>query len=91
MDECKKLEKHLSLLRDEYSKLQTKLVEYERKYENLAATLGSDSDNLEQADHLVENSFVNRLLKKVADLFEKDLYRLGLHNSCLFRIVAFID
>lgn len=65
--EIKKLEKHLALLREEYVKIQTRMIEYERKYETLAASVGDAN--------LSDKSFVNRLLKKVADLFEKDLYR----------------
>ncbi|XP_064612506.1 rabankyrin-5-like [Liolophura sinensis] len=62
--EVVKLRNHLSLLREEYVKLQNKLAEVERKYQLSAATSGQlDDDN-----------FVARLLKTVADLFNKAKY-----------------
>ena len=60
-----KLEKHLKLLRQEYVKLQNKMVEMEQKYSLAAAAAGQ----------VGENTFVSRLLKTVAELFDKDLYR----------------
>ncbi|EDO27909.1 predicted protein, partial [Nematostella vectensis] len=59
-----KLERHLGLLREEYVKLQNKLVEMEHKYSIAKASAGQGE----------ENSFVSRLLKTVADLYDKDLY-----------------
>ena len=65
MDEVGKLKKHLSLLRDEYVKLQTKSSEIERKYNLLVASTGGVVE---------DNSFVSKLLKTVAGLFDKELY-----------------
>ena len=62
-----KLERHLSLLRQEYVKLQNRLVELEQKYSVAVATSGQLGDQ--------ENTFVIRLLKTVSELFDKDLYR----------------
>lgn len=60
-----KLRNHLSLLREEYVKLQNKLAEVERKYQLSAATSGQ----------LEDDNFVARLLRTVADLFNKAKYR----------------
>jgi hypothetical protein len=60
-----KLERHLSLLREEYVKLQNKMIDMEQKYSVAIASSGK----------INENTFVSRLLKTVADLFDKDLYR----------------
>lgn len=62
-----KLERHLSLLRQEYVKLQNKLVDLEQKYSVAVAASGQTGEH--------ENTFVSRLLKTVAELFDKDLYR----------------
>ncbi|XP_035691517.1 rabankyrin-5-like [Branchiostoma floridae] len=62
--EVEKLQRHLSLLRQEYVKLQNKLAEVEQKYNAAAAASGD----------LGEDSFVARLLKTVAELFDKELY-----------------
>ena len=71
-----KLERHLSLLRQEYVKLQNKLVDLEQKYSVAVAASGQTGEH--------ENTFVSRLLKTVAELFDKDLYRCkGLFHSCL--------
>ena len=60
-----KLQTHLRLLREEYVKLQTRLSTLEKEHQVVLAAGGStDADN-----------FVSRLLKTVADLFEKELYR----------------
>ena len=66
MDEVDKLKRHLSLLRDEYVKLQTKHSDLERKYSiQVASKGGSDLD---------ENSFIMRLLKTVSSLFDRETY-----------------
>ena len=62
-----KLERHLSLLRQEYVKLQNKHIELEQKYSLAVAASGQTGEH--------ENTFVSRLLKTVAELFDKDLYR----------------
>ena len=70
-----KLERHLSLLRQEYVKLQNKLVDLEQKYSVAVAASGQTGEH--------ENTFVSRLLKTVAELFDKDLYRYkGLFQLC---------
>ncbi|GIY51529.1 rabankyrin-5 [Caerostris extrusa] len=63
-DEKSKLERHLTLLREEYVKLQARLAESEKKYSIAAAQIGNVSGD----------SFIVRLLKTVADLFDKELY-----------------
>uniref|UniRef100_A0A2R5LJ33 Ankyrin repeat and fyve domain-containing protein 1 n=1 Tax=Ornithodoros turicata TaxID=34597 RepID=A0A2R5LJ33_9ACAR len=63
-EEVVKLQRHLSLLREEYVKLQTRLADVEKKYNVAAATSGNVDDN----------SFVARLLKTVASLFDQELY-----------------
>ena len=63
-----KLERHLSLLRQEYVKLQNRLIDVEKKYSLAVAASGQTT-----GEH--ENTFVNRLLKTVAELYDKDLYR----------------
>lgn len=63
-----KLERHLSLLRQEYVKLQNKLVDLEQKYSVAVAASGQTGEHS-------DNTFVSRLLKTVAELFDKDLYR----------------
>ena len=60
-----KLERHLSLLRQEYVKLQSRMVELEQKYSIAAAKAGQVGND----------TFVSRLLRTVAELFDKDLYR----------------
>lgn len=64
MEDADKLKKHLSLLRDEYVKLQAKHGELERKYNVIVAAKGGD----------VEDCFVSKLLKTVGNLFDKEEY-----------------
>lgn len=64
--EIQKLQTHLRLLREEYVKLQTRFADLEKDHQVALASLGS----------VGEDNFVSRLLKTVADLFEKELYRL---------------
>ncbi|KAJ7374075.1 Ankyrin repeat and FYVE domain-containing protein 1 [Desmophyllum pertusum] len=54
-----KLERHLSLLRQEYVKLQNKLVDLEQKYSVAVATSGQTGEH--------DNTFVSRLLRTVSD------------------------
>ena len=63
--EVTKLQQHLSLLKEEYVKLQRRYQELEQRYAVAAATAG-DVD---------ENSFVARLLHTVAGLYDHELYR----------------
>ncbi|XP_046578318.1 rabankyrin-5-like [Haliotis rubra] len=62
--EVAKLQNHLSLLREEYVKLQNKYADLERKYQVAVAGSGAGA----------QDTFVSRLLKLVADLFDKDQY-----------------
>lgn len=62
--EVDKLRKHLSLLREQYTKLQAKNTEIEKRYNLLSASKGD----------LSGDTFVCRLLKTVANLFDKDDY-----------------
>nr|XP_037289089.1 LOW QUALITY PROTEIN: rabankyrin-5-like [Rhipicephalus microplus] len=59
-----KLQRHLSLLREEYVKLQARCADVERKY-NVAVAASGNADS---------DSFVSRLLKTVASLFDQELY-----------------
>ncbi|KAL3858016.1 hypothetical protein ACJMK2_012632 [Sinanodonta woodiana] len=59
-----KLQNHLRLLREEYVKLQKRLAEVEKKYQIAMASSGQGE----------ENCFVARLIKIIADLFNKELY-----------------
>ena len=68
-----KLERHLSLLRQEYVKLQNKHVDLEQKYSIAVAASGKTGEH--------DNTFVSRLLKTVAELFDKDLYRCGIAKT----------
>lgn len=62
--ETVKLQQHLDLLREQYVKLQQRHADLEQKYARLLATSGTVGP-----DH-----FVSRLLKVVADLYDKSLY-----------------
>lgn len=64
--EVEKLQAYLRLLREEYVKLQRRLVEAEKSYQ--VAVAGSP-------DARDSSGFVTRLLKTVADLYAKELYR----------------
>ena len=68
-----KLERHLSLLRQEYVKLQNKLIDLEQKYSLAVAASGQTGEH--------DNTFVSKLLKTVAELFDKDLYSCLLYTS----------
>lgn len=63
-NEVTKLQQHLALLKEEYSKLQNQCTEWERKY-NLAAASAGD---------LSETSFVARLLLTVSSLYGRETY-----------------
>lgn len=62
-----KLEKHLKLLKEEYTKLQKSYAELERKYSKVAAASG-DSDLAEFS------SFSSRLAMTVATLYGRKTY-----------------
>ncbi|XP_050520840.1 rabankyrin-5 isoform X2 [Daktulosphaira vitifoliae] len=59
-----KQQQHLSLLKEEYVKLQAYCNDLEKKYATLAATYGDCNDK----------SFVSRLLKTVTTLYNNTLY-----------------
>ncbi len=63
--EVPKLQAHLKLLRQEYVKLQKHCSDLEKKYQVALASGGQ----------VEEDNFVSRLLRIVADLFDKELYR----------------
>jgi len=65
------LQTHLSLLREEYVKLQRRLVDVEKQHQ-LATAGRQDCDNTD--------GFVSRLLKIVSDLYGKELYRFVYKN-----------
>ena len=65
--ELHKAQNHLSLLRQEYVKLQNKYVELEQKYNLLVVQTGGGE--------FEKDSFVARLLNSVAELYDKELYR----------------
>ena len=64
LGEIGKLQQHLVLLRDEYVKLQQRYKTLEKNYNILNVTSKLDQD-----------SFICRLLKTVAELFNRELYR----------------
>ncbi|GFN77456.1 ankyrin repeat and fyve domain-containing protein 1 [Plakobranchus ocellatus] len=65
-DEVLKLQSHLSLLREEYVKLQNKLANTERKCQVALAQAGVNGE--------AQDGFVSRLLKFISDLFDKEQY-----------------
>lgn len=69
-EEVQKLQKHLALLRQEYVKMQQKLVETERRCSVLAAQASLPGSVSQASD-----SFISRLLAIVADLFQQEQYR----------------
>lgn len=69
-----KQQQHLSLLKDEYVKLQAYCNELEKKHATLAATYGDCNDK----------SFVSRLLKTVTTLYNNTLYRYILYVCKLY-------
>lgn len=72
-----KMKSHLDLLRDEYSQLQTKFVELQRRYDLLAASkrLTSESEDINKNDDESASGFIQKLVSVVSQLYEKDLYR----------------
>ena len=63
--EVSKLQTHLSLLREEYVKLQKQLADVNKKYEVALAAAGSTN----------EDNFVSRLLNTISSLYNNELYR----------------
>ncbi len=64
-DEVTKLQQHLSLLRAEYVKLQSRQHELERALATCPTTAADGN----------ESSFASRLLETVAGLFNQESYR----------------
>ncbi|KAI1231928.1 hypothetical protein IHE44_0007570 [Lamprotornis superbus] len=64
-EEVAKLEKHLMLLRQEYVKLQKKLVDTERRCNVLAVEANQDN---------ASDTFISRLLTIVAELYQQEQY-----------------
>lgn len=63
-----KLEKHLKLLKEEYTKLQKNYAELERKYSKAAASTGENDVSGEFS------SFISRLVMTVATLYGRTTY-----------------
>lgn len=72
-----KQQQHLSLLKEEYVKLQAYCNELEKKHATLAATYGDCNDK----------SFVSRLLKTVTTLYNNTLYRYHLTFIYLNKLI----
>lgn len=72
--EVAKLKNHLSLLREEYVKLQGKYNELERKYSIAVAAGASGDGGGDGASAHDSDTFVSKLLNTVANLFDKDDY-----------------
>ena len=81
--EVVKLQKHLALLREEYVKLQNKHTELERKYNLLNSIAGTNKIDVNS------DSYITRLLRTIADLFDKDLYS-DLCQCFLFNIYVIV-
>ncbi|XP_076453246.1 rabankyrin-5-like [Babylonia areolata] len=64
-NEVSKLQNHLSLLREEYVKLQNRFADLERRYQVAVAGSGEGDS---------EGSFVTRLLRIISDLYDKEQY-----------------
>lgn len=69
-EEVQKLQKHLALLRQEYVKMQQKLVETERRCSVLAAQASLPGSTSQASD-----TFISRLLAIVAGLYQQEQYR----------------
>lgn len=65
-----KLQKHLTLLRQEYVKMQQKLADTERRCAMLAAQAPSQSS----VGQTAADTFISRLLEIVADLYQQQQY-----------------
>lgn len=72
-EEVAKLQKHLSLLRQEYVKMQQKLADTERRCAVLAAQTSTPGSSSPAA----ADTFISRLLDIVANLYQQEQYRWG--------------
>lgn len=72
-EEVAKLQKHLSLLRQEYVKMQQKLADTERRCAVLAAQTSGPASSCPAA----ADTFISRLLDIVANLYQQEQYRWG--------------
>lgn len=68
-----KLQKHLTLLRQEYVKMQQKLADTER----CCAVLAAQTSGQGSAAPTSSDTFISRLLEIVADLYQQEQYRSG--------------
>lgn len=66
-----KLQKHLALLRQEYVKMQQKLVDTERR----CAVLAAENSVQGSPSSAAADTFVSRLLDFVANLYQQEHYR----------------
>ncbi|XP_060532687.1 rabankyrin-5 isoform X2 [Cylas formicarius] len=66
--EVVKLQQHLALLKQEYSKLQNKYRDLESRYTYIAATNG------DSVDSDISNSFASRLVNTISQLYNSELY-----------------
>jgi hypothetical protein len=66
-----KLQLRLQLLREEYVKLQSRLAEVERENAILVATSSANKNGQTYSG----KNFVSEILKKIAELFNQQVYR----------------
>ena len=74
LDELKKANQHLALLREQYVKLQLEHAELQRAYASLKAMQGDDEDKSNINDH-VDQSLASGLLKLTKIVYGKQLFR----------------
>lgn len=85
-----KLQKHLTLLREEYVKLQNKYTELERKYNVVSSIANHNNQNPHQDP---ADNYISRLLKTISELFDKDLYsdlKIVLNNGAELKAHKFV-
>ncbi|KAK7925651.1 hypothetical protein WMY93_007961 [Mugilogobius chulae] len=74
-EEVAKLQKHLTLLRQEYVKMQQKLADTERRCAVLAAQASGQGSAVQgSAGQTSADTFISRLLEIVADLYRQEQY-----------------
>lgn len=70
-EEVAKLQKHLTLLRQEYVKMQQRLADTERR----CAVLAAQASGQGSSGPTSPDTFISRLLDIVADLYQQEQYR----------------